>query len=74
MWYISLDFLWNILHGIWSPCRYIPDIAISVYEHHDGADGATGLEEEDPAAVEKEEDGEAELDRVAASLEMRHRL
>ena len=49
---------------------YIPDIAVGVYEHHDGPDGAAGLEKEDPAAVEEEEDGEAELDRVAGGLDM----
>ena len=41
-----------------------------MYEHHDGPDGAAGLEKEDPAAVEEEEDGEAELDRVAGGLDV----
>ncbi len=33
-------------------------------EHHDGADGAARLEEQDPRAVEEEEHGEAELHAV----------
>ena len=45
-----------------------PDVAVGVNEHHDGADGAARLEEEDPAAVEEEEDSEAELHRVAHGL------
>ena len=48
---------------------YIPDIAVGVNEHHDCPDGAAGLEEEDPAAVEEEEDGEAELYRVTGGLD-----
>ena len=49
---------------------YIPDIAVGVYEHHDGSDGAAGFEELDPAAVEEEEDCEAELHRVAGGLDV----
>ena len=45
-----------------------PDVAVGVDEHHDGADGAARLEEEDPAAVEEEEHREAELHRVARRL------
>ena len=39
-------------------------------EHHDGADGAARLEHQDPAAVEEEEDGEAELDGVAKGADV----
>ncbi len=35
-----------------------------MHQHHDGADGAAGLEDKDPAAVEEKEDGEAELNAV----------
>ncbi len=41
-----------------------PDVEVGVYEHHDGADGAARLEEQDPRAVEEEEHGEAELHAV----------
>ena len=40
--------------------------------HHDGPDGPPALKEQDPAAVEKEEDGETELDGVAHSLDVIH--
>ncbi len=35
-----------------------------MYEHHDGADGAARLKEQDPRAVEEEEHSEAELHAV----------
>jgi hypothetical protein len=41
-----------------------PDVEVGVDEHHDGADGAAGLEEQDPRAIEEEEHGEAELHAV----------
>ena len=42
-----------------------PDVEVGVDEHHDGPDRAAALEDQDPAAVEEEEDCEAELDGVA---------
>ena len=47
-----------------------PDVEVGVDEHHDGPDGAATLEEQDPAAVEEEEDGKAELDGVAKSSDV----
>ena len=50
--------------------RLTPDVEVGVDEHHDGPDGAATLEEQDPAAVEEEEDGKAELDGVAKSSDV----
>ena len=47
-----------------------PDVEVGVDEHHDGPDGAATLEEQDPATVEEEEDGKAELDGVAKSSDV----
>ena len=47
-----------------------PDVEVGVDEHHDSPDGATTLEEQDPATIEEEEDGKAELDGVAKSSDV----
>jgi hypothetical protein len=41
-----------------------PNVEVGMDKHHDGADGAARLEEQDPRAVEEEEHGEAELHAV----------
>ncbi len=45
-----------------------PYVTISVDQHHDGPDGAPGLEDEDPTPVEEEEHSEAELHGAARRL------
>lgn len=42
-----------------------PDVEVGVDAHHDGSDGTAALENQDPHAVEEQEDAEAELDGVA---------
>ena len=51
------------------PCLGLaPDVAVGVDEHHEGPDRPARLEEENPSAVEEEEDGETKLHTVAHSL------
>ena len=45
--------------------RLLPDVVVSVDAHHDGANATAALEEHDPRAVAKEEDGEDKLDAAS---------
>lgn len=45
--------------------RVAPDVEVGVDAHHHGPDGAAALEDQDPRAVEEEEDAETEFDGVA---------
>ena len=49
--------------------RLAPDVEVGVDEHHDGPDGATALEDKDPATVEEEEYSKAELHSIPEGLE-----
>ena len=49
-----------------------PDVEVGVDEHHDGSDGAATFKEQNPAAVEKEEDRKTEFDRVAKGSDVVH--
>lgn len=42
-----------------------PDVKIGVYAHHNGSDCATAFEQQDPGAIEEEEDAEAKLDGIS---------
>jgi hypothetical protein len=47
-----------------------PDVEVGVDAHHHSSDGAAAFEEQNPGAVEEEEDAEAELDGVAESSDV----
>lgn len=49
-----------------------PDVEVGVDQHHDGSDGAATFKEQNPAAVEKEEDRKTEFDRVAKGSDVVH--
>ena len=52
--------------------RLAPDVEVGVDQHHDGSDGAATFKEQNPAAVEKEEDRKTEFDRVAKGSDVVH--